>query len=216
MNYHINTILIWKSFGGCGCPLCKIESEIESGVASQFLNEAVMEDGCRAQVNKYGFCKAHNKMLYGGDNKLGLALQTHTRLLHLKDVIGGAKSAKAVKEILKKELSGCVICGITDMHLQIYCQQIEKMFCENAEFAKLLEKTEGICLPHYLKISEAAKNKNFINALKNLQNRAFENLSSSLKYFTEKFDYKNADKPWKGNEDALKKSINFMHGKVIE
>jgi hypothetical protein len=216
MNYHINTILIWDSFKGGGCPLCAIESEVEKGIASQFLNEAVMDDGCRAQVNKYGFCKTHLKKLYGGDNKLGLALQAHTRLTHLKSVTGGAKSAGFLAKTLKKELSTCVICNIIGMHMEKYCAQIEKMFGENPEFKKLFAKAEGFCLPHYLKLSEASKNKDFFKALKNLQNNALENICSGIKYFTEKYDYKNAGKPWKGNEDALKKSINFMHGKAIE
>ena len=80
MNYHINTILIWESFKGCGCPLCAVEEEIDKGIVSQFLNEAVMVDSCRADVNKHGFCGRHFERLYRGSKKLGVALQAHTRL----------------------------------------------------------------------------------------------------------------------------------------
>lgn len=217
MNYHINTILIWESFEcNDGCPMCRIQAEIEKGLISQYLNEAVMVDDCRAQVNKYGFCAEHFKKLYGGSNKLGLALQTHTRLNTLAKSLKSAKSPKSLADLLKKELSGCVICQITDMHIEKYCQSIAKIYGEDAHFREIFDKSCGFCLPHYQILLSEGGNKQYAAALINLQNGVIDNISGDLKFFTEKYDANNADKPWGNKKEALKKSLNILCGKIID
>lgn len=224
MNYHINTILVWDSFKKqCECPLCLIEKAIESQIVSQYLNEAVMEDSYRADVNRHGFCKAHFKSLYKGENKLGLALQTSTRLKHLTGKLKVTDSLKAAAKLsaeIKKELSSCIICNVVEFNMSGYYETIPKMYKNERDFEPLFNSCRGFCLKHYARLLDSAKfaagkTKEYLARITALEKQNFERLGGELEYFTEKFDYKNADKPWGTSEDALPRGINKIHGNVI-
>ncbi|MBQ2818081.1 MAG: ABC transporter substrate-binding protein [Clostridia bacterium] len=85
MRYHIDTIPIWDAFkSGSECPLCTIYKKIEADFIDSALGGSVMEPDTRIEVNKAGFCNEHLSMLYGMQNRLGLALMAHS---HLKEII---------------------------------------------------------------------------------------------------------------------------------
>lgn len=206
MNYHINTILIWDSFKQEGCPLCRIRQQVESRAVSLYLNEAVMDDNCRALVNKYGFCAAHFKKLYEGDNKLGLALQAHTRLKFLEKQMDSFKPLGH---------NNCVICKIIDMHIEKYCSTISDMFIDDVNFKKVFLNCSGFCIPHYNKLISLKGKKQYKKELKRLQHDRITAMCGSLEQFTDKYSASNNDKP-SDNIRALKDSINIMCGNIIE
>jgi hypothetical protein len=86
MKYHIDTIPIWDAFKSGGeCPLCSVYEKCEADFVGSALGGSVMEPATRVEVNKSGFCAVHLGMLYGMQNRLGLALMLHT---HIREVIG--------------------------------------------------------------------------------------------------------------------------------
>ena len=225
MNYHINTILIWDYFKeGSECPLCAIRSHIEKQFISSYLNEAVMEDACREEVNKYGFCKRHFVRLYEGDNKLGLALQTHTRMKHLLkriDAIDNPKAAAKMADKLLGELESCAICRLMDANMERYVATVPKMYGKEGEFRKLFNGGKGFCLEHFSMLIKASRNaggfeKEFLQILTKMQAENFERVYNDLGTFTDMFDYKNGGKPWGTAKGALERSINKVCGKIIE
>lgn len=225
MNYHINTIPIWDSFKkGEECPLCTLQGEVDKQLVGQYLNEAVMEDDYRANVNKRGFCREHFVKLYSGENKLGLALQTHTRLLHLLKKLKPADSVKAAKsaaDTIRKELDTCTICEVVGFNMNRYYETVPKMFRHEPEFKKLLLSGKGFCLNHYAHLLENAshagsESKEFISGISQMELENLDRLQGELEYFTEKFDYKNTDKPWGNSKDSLPRSINKIHGMIIK
>lgn len=224
MNYHINTILVWDSFKKKDeCPLCLIESAIEKQIVSQYLNEAVMEDDYRIDVNKYGFCKTHFKNLYDGENKLGLALQTDTRLKHLTKLLKNTdniKEAVKISQSIKKELSTCIVCKVVEFDMSRYFETIPKMYNNEKEFADLFKKSKGFCLKHFARLLDTAKfaaggTKEYLKDLTLIEKENIERLEKELLFFTEKFDYRNSEKSWGTSEDALPRSINKIHGNTI-
>lgn len=224
MNYHINTILVWDSFKkNDECPLCLIKSAVEKQIINQYLNEAVMEDDYRKDVNKYGFCKNHFKSLYGGENKLGVALQTDTRLKYLQKYLietDNIKEAAKISENIKKELSTCIICKITETEMSRYIETIPKMFKNEKEFEELFLSGKGFCLGHFAGLLANAKNAgsragDFLKALTSQEKNNIERLEKELLFFTGKFDYRNSEKPWGTCEDALPRSINKVHGNTL-
>ena len=224
MNYHINTILVWDSFKKKDeCPLCLIESAIEKQIINQYLNEAVMEDDYRKDVNKYGFCKMHFKNLYDRENKLGLALQTDTRIKYLTKLLKTAdttKEAAKISQNIKKELSTCIICNVVEFNMSGYFETIPKMYHNENEFAKIFKESKGFCLKHYARLLDTAKfaggsTKGYLTDLTTIEKDNIERLEKELAFFTEKFDYRNAEKSWGTCEDALPRSLNKIHGNVI-
>ena len=81
MKYELQTIPIWKAYNsGEDCPLCHLEGTLEEDYQRFFLGNSVMAPDIRVEVNAKGFCRHHYRLLYRGENKLGLALLAQTRL----------------------------------------------------------------------------------------------------------------------------------------
>ncbi|MFW5728620.1 MAG: DUF6062 family protein [bacterium] len=81
MKYELQTIPIWNAYNsGDDCPLCHLESNLEQDYQRFFLGNSVMAPDVRVEVNAKGFCRHHYRLLYRGENKLGLALLAQTRL----------------------------------------------------------------------------------------------------------------------------------------
>ena len=221
MNYHIDTALIWEAFRtDCECPLCQIYDIVNQRVVEQFTTEAVMEDSARTKVNRLGFCADHFRQLFEGQNKLGIALQTSTRLQTLRREMAGitnAREARKEAERLKKALSTCVLCELNDFNMKRYFQTVAQMYVKEPEFPPLLEGSKGFCLKHYaalLEYSGAAglQAKNYVTALREVEERNLERLQKELNWFCDKFDYRNSDKPWGNSKDAVIRTIRKIQG----
>lgn len=82
MNYHIDTIPVWDAVHKDGeCPLCSIYVPLENKYIESELGGELMIPDHRVETNKKGFCRRHFAMLYDNQNRLGLALVTHTHIL---------------------------------------------------------------------------------------------------------------------------------------
>lgn len=99
---HLDTIPIWDAYKKeSECPLCALEDACEKQFLDVALGGAMMEPDTRVRTNERGFCADHFRKLYAMENKLSLALMTHT---HFKDVIAsGAKAAEPLKKALEAE-----------------------------------------------------------------------------------------------------------------
>ena len=82
MKEKIYTIPVTEAFGhDCECPLCLLHSKLENDYTDYYLGPALMEPDSRIDTNKKGFCRRHFELLYNRqENRLGLALETHTHL----------------------------------------------------------------------------------------------------------------------------------------
>lgn len=216
---------IWDAFKvQKECPVCAIYGVASDRLVGQYLGEAVMEPEYRVRVNKRGFCDKHTAGLYAGDNKLGLGLQIHTRgealTKGLKEPVS-PKSAHAEADRIKKELATCVICDQLNVTMERYGQTIAQMYKHEEGFAEYLEKCGGLCLPHYALLLEHSKyagsgTSKYLKALYSLQKKQLDRINGELEWFTQKFDYRNADKPWRNSKDALPRAINKYRGELIK
>lgn len=216
MNYHIDNVLILDSFQkDCECPICEIEKELDALATDSFLNEAVMIDEYRDLVNRFGFCGSHFTKLFKGTNKLGTALQTSTRLKHVRTNLGvvkNGKQAKKLAETLHNLGSTCAICDIINNTITRYAETIASLFHKDEGFKKTFLNSKGFCAKHYeilLNTSDKAKTseKEYLTSLSELQIAQFERLQKELDWFCDKFDYRNKDKPFGTSSDALKRTI---------
>ena len=81
MKEKIYTSCNWSVWQDCECPLCLSHSKLENDYTDYYLGPALMEPDSRIDTNKKGFCRRHFELLYNRqENRLGLALETHTHL----------------------------------------------------------------------------------------------------------------------------------------
>jgi len=45
--------------------------------------------------------------------------------------------------------------------------------------------------------------------------KSFDRLEGEIEWFTNKFDYRNQDKPWGNSRDAVKRSVNKLSHQVV-
>lgn len=247
MKYQIDTIPVLDAYKlNSECPLCIIVQNSEKSYIESFLGASVMEPDVRVEVNNKGFCINHFSMLYSAQNRLGLALITHTYLKEVlknyskksKDAMHAnqinktliqslfRKSSDAESEFIKfldNQHKTCIICDRIENSLNRYAYTILHLWNTDSEFKSIFSKSKGFCLPHLstiLKIAhETLDNKkltDWISDCLELETQVLNTLDEELYWFTQKFDYKNKDKPWGNSKDSLPRSIQKLIGRALE
>ncbi len=241
MRYHIDTIPVWDAMKLNGeCPLCAIRRRNELIDADRFLGGSVMEPDMRVRVNAKGFCKKHQALLYEQKNKLGHALLMHSHLQEvrkkadaaLKSAASAAKGGKrlfakgdGLKEAaaaLTAATSGCILCDSLEENMARYAYTLLYLYDTDPGFRKAFAASKGVCLPDAsLLLSMAgealsgARLSEFVETLQALTDASLARLSDELEWFTVKFDYRNANKPWGESKDALERTVNKMRGYCV-
>ncbi len=213
MNYHIGRMLIDEFFDGSEhCPLCRIKMKVENRLAEQYLGEKVMEDSTRKEVNKLGFCKTHFDLLYSMPSKLGLALQSSTRLKTVYKSINEPKSVKEAKkqaERISRLNSTCVICKYLGDNMTRYYKTVAQIYSEDEKFREKISDGNGFCLEHYSKLIENSSyaGKYAKEYLKNLyasQIKRLDAVDKQLSGFCNHHDYRYVSLPLGENKNALR------------
>ena len=62
------------------CPICAMKTILENNAVEFTMGPSYMEDDIRMETDRMGFCKAHMKMVFDQNNKLGLALVLKTHI----------------------------------------------------------------------------------------------------------------------------------------
>ncbi len=240
MRYQLDTIPVWDAYkekGGHECPLCVLRAENESMYLESFLGASVMEPATRVEVNAKGFCARHFAQMLPRNNRLGLALITHT---HLKDVMSdvqkalrdGERSTSAGRGLfrrggngdssgsrLRARLESCVVCERLDATLRRYAYTLIHLWKTDAEFRQAFAESKGLCLPDMALLMEMVdeelsgkQRQDFYAALEAVQEVNLARIERELEWFTLKFDYRNQDKPWGSSADAPERAIGKLRG----
>lgn len=230
MKYQLETIPIWEAYETCTeCPLCFLENKIEKNNIQFFLGGSVMEPDMRGMVNELGFCPVHFHMLFNAGNKLGLALMAHTHLLYLLKKMKNLgqhttpKARSGYCGFLKTQRDKCVLCRKLEKTLKRYAFTIVYLWKKDEDFRNTFKNSKGFCLPHFAEcilmadeVLSSQKKEMFFKDLFPLQSENLLRIAEEIHWFTQKFDYKNKDKPWKTSKDALQRTIQKLIGKIVE
>ena len=156
MKYQLETIPIWEAYEAhTECPLCFLEHKVEENNIQFFLGGSVMEPDIRGMVNESGFCPVHFHMLFNAGNKLGLALITHTHLLHLLKKIQKPEKYTHPKTrrdyclFLQSNRNDCALCRKLEKTLKRYAFTIVYLWKKDEDFRKTFTESKGFCLPHF-------------------------------------------------------------------
>jgi len=206
-----------------GCAFCTMKKKLETSAVRFIMGPAYMEEDVRMDTNKVGFCKSHMDALYNEQNRLGLALMLHTHLQqiykdteHIASTSSPAKLFKKspmfqhLREHMAKTHASCYICRRIDDAFDRYVDTFFYLWKKNGDEAKLIEGQTSYCMPHFLMLFE--KGEKFKDVLLPLWQKIVQELEADLDWFTQKFDHRNADAPWKNSKDALPRAIDFLGG----
>ncbi|MCL2224837.1 MAG: DUF6062 family protein [Defluviitaleaceae bacterium] len=233
---HIHTIPVLDALREPkACAFCVMYEKLESDSIQFVMGPSYMEDDVRMETNKIGFCKRHLDAMYAQQNRLGLGLMLHTHMQQInKDISDIVKGRVAVsffgkdknntigrlKGHLQKTHESCYVCKKVENTFERYIDTFFHIWAKGGEDAKLIKSQNGYCLPHFIKLLEAAENlgrgkrEKFLDEIMPAQQERLKEMENDLEWFTLKFDHRNADEPWKNSKDALPRAIEMLGGSV--
>ena len=232
MKEQLYTIPVNDAFAvDCECPVCSMYDSLEKDAIEFTMGPSYMEDDIRMETNKIGFCTHHVKQLYKHQNRLGLALILHTHMQRtnrdLEDLLSSDKpvkkglfakkteNASPVTEYIENLNQSCYICNRIDRIFARYLATIYHCYEHDEEFRRKFAASKGFCTKHFGMLYEGAPSSlsgkrlpEFIKTLNEVYLTNMKRVTDDLEWFTDKFDYRNEDKPWKNSKGALPRSMN--------
>lgn len=233
MRYQLDTIPVWDAIQeDTECPLCALRDRNERMYVESFLGASVMEPDTRIEVNQKGFCAAHFAQMFQEPNRLGLALITDTYLQAVmasveevlrkpptgKRLFGGQEEGPGAA--IAARVGGCVLCERLDATMARYAYTLVHLYGHDPEFREAFLAGKGLCLPHLAQVLDIARerlnagaHRDFVEQVAALTRRNLERVEGELAWFTQKFDYRNQDKPWGESKDAPGRAIQKLAGR---
>jgi hypothetical protein len=225
------TIPVNEAFAAdCECPICLMKKTLEDNAIEFTMGPSYMEDDVRAETDKIGFCTHHVKKLYENQNRLGLALMLKTHMdKTIEDIEKLTKQGIKVSSpsLFKKKTEGsslkahidslensCYICNKIENTFNRYIVTVFSLYTSDKDFVDKFTNSKGFCTTHYGLLYEEAskylkgdKLEEFINTLNRLYLDNMKRVRDDLDWFTDKFDYRYVNEPWKNSKDALPRSM---------
>ena len=218
------------------CPFCAMVRSLEEKTIQYVLSPSYMEEDVRGMTNDLGFCQPHLQRLYKEGNALGLALMMHSHLKHQHQVImDKTKGAHGPKKLFAKKgqdesdleayrrrfKKSCYVCDRVETVFDRYIDAFFMLYKRDKEFVETVFNSQGFCLDHFMRLydraGEALSAKDgevFREKLLQLEDKELTRVEDELEWFTLKFDYRYADKPWKNSKDALPRSIQKINSQI--
>lgn len=235
MKEQLYTIPVHDAFEiDCECPVCAMYKSLQEDAVNFTMGPSYMEDDVRMVTDKIGFCDKHVRLLYENQNRLGLALMLNTHMKRtiqdIQSLSEGAKissgsifrkkntGASSVTEYIHNLNASCFVCDRIDRIFERYLVTIFHCYKNDEEFRNIFRKSKGFCTRHYCDLYEMAPEElsgsilqDFISDINRLYLDNMKRVQEDLEWFTDKFDYRNQDAPWKNSKDALPRSMTKIN-----
>lgn len=216
----------------CECPICSMYKKLEDDSISFIMGAAYMEDDIRMSTDEKGFCRPHLKMMMEEKNRLGLALILKTHLdRQKKDALKYKDKPVKGKALLKKpeecelakwakEASArCYICDRINVMFPRYVDTVVLLYKKDPAFREKYENCKGFCQEHFgMLIAKGQEHMSgeelntFVQKTLDLYTDNIQRLADDLEWFTDKFDYRYKDAPWKNSRDAIERGAVKTNG----
>jgi len=221
----IYTIPITEAFAqDSECPFCALFRKLESDAVGFILGPAYMDDDVRLATNEAGFCREHYRQLYDAQNRLGLALMLHTHLIRINQLISkavpdlpgkrGKNGGPGLAAGLRRMHDSCYVCEWVEGNFGHCVENFFYMWQKMPEFAGTVKNCRGFCLEHFIRLMEAGEKllpagdyARFAAEAVHIERDALAKLENDLGRFIAKYDYRNADMPWDGAQDAVLRGL---------
>lgn len=217
----------------CECAVCAMKRKLDDDEVAFAMGPSYMEDDIRLTTDEIGFCAHHMQMMYAFENRLGLGLILNTHMQktieHIEKLqkkgrtaAGGLfskKTSSALYEYTQKQAHSCFLCDRIRDIFQRYLITTFYLYEKNMDFRKKFQKCPGFCLEHYGMLFEMAPKylsgsvlTDFTADLNKVFLDNFRRMQEEVSWFVDKFDYRNADKPWGTAKDALPRAMTKVNG----
>ena len=230
MKEQLYTIPVNDAFDkDCECPICEMYKALEFGAIEFTMGPSYMEDDVRMETDRIGFCADHVKLLYKNQNRLGLSLMLLTHmdrtLKDLKKLSSNGRGASGglfkkkegnspIKEYIDQVNSSCYICNRIKGTFERYIVTFFYLYRNDSNFRQKFQASKGFCTEHYGLLYEKAAEHlkgseldTFTSSLNTIYLENMKRVRDDLEWFTDKFDYRYVNEPWKNSKDALPRSI---------
>ncbi|WP_310602916.1 DUF6062 family protein [Anaerosporobacter sp.] len=239
MKEQLYTIPVMDAYKeNCECPICSMYKSLETNSIDFTMGPSYMEDDIRAVTDKVGFCNTHVKQLYENQNRLGLALMLKTHMDKTIDDLAKLSGSEKVSapSLFKKKAenkgistyvdtlkNSCFVCNRIEQTYERYLITVFYLYKRESEFRDLFAASKGLCTNHYADLYQMAPNQlngdmlqSFITDLNKIYLENMKRVRDDLTWFIDKFDYRNADEPWKNSQDALPRTIQKTNSVDVE
>ena len=237
MAEKLYTIPVNEAFdSGAECPVCAMFTKLENDSIDFMMGPSYREDDIRMDTNKMGFCKPHMRMLAVQKNRLGLALILKTHLDEQKKQALSFKGKQIKpKTLLKKpersdlavwcekQSESCYICSRIKNTFGRYIDTVLHLYKKDPEFRKKYESCKGFCQEHMGMLIDKGQEilsqdmlNTFYQTTLDLYTENLQRLADDLDWFTDKFDYRYKDAPWKNSRDAIERAVTKTNGIIME
>ncbi len=239
MKEQLYTIPVNDAFDkDCECPICEMYRCLEKDAVEFTIGPSYMEDDVRMETDRVGFCAQHIRMLYKSQNRLGMALILLTHLNRtIKEAEKVIKSSKPtnsgffrkkaevspIKHFFDGLENSCYICNRISVMFERYLVTVFYLYRTDEEFRKKFHSSKGFCSKHYALLYELSSThlhgkelEEFLHELNQLYLENMKRVRDDLEWFTDKFDYRFADEPWKNSKDALPRTVEKVNSIQID
>ena len=184
------------------------------------------------QKNKLGhalMCHTHLKTTmqkaHGAFDRAQIAAKEESTAPLMKRMMGKTGSREEIlkaAKMLREITDSCILCDSIDENMQRYAYTLLHLYQNDASFRRAFAASKGLCLKDMALLMEMAAHEmsgkmldEFIRDLCSATEKSLEKTEGDLEWFTLKFDYRNADKPWGDSKDALERAVTKLRGWCI-
>ncbi len=104
-----------------------------------------------------------------------------------------------------------------------YVDTVFYLYRKDKDFRDKFAASKGFCNNHYALLLGRAESalsgkdkEEFVNTLNKLYLENMRRVCDDVEWFTDKFDYRNVDAPWKNSKDALVRGIVKLNSASVE
>ena len=178
-----------------------------------------------AQQNRLGHALMTHTHMRETRQAAGKILKTAEQSAQSKDASfikramgrGGQDALIAAADALDALTGTCILCDSMADHMNRYAYTLLHLFTHDSAFRKAFENSKGVCLKDaalLLRMASEALNgreqPEFAAVIRRLTDDNMKRVEDELEWFTLKFDYRNADKPWNNSRDALDRAVTKL------
>lgn len=210
----------------CGCPVCRLEKQLNDDAAEYVMGAAMMEPDVRIETNRLGFCPKHFSEMLSMKNRLslGLMLQSYLRELLEKGVVADTthiskKDMENIAHKLSESSENCFICQRVKEKLDLFIKNIIYIWESEPEFREKTRAQEYFCPKHLALLTKTAKSliskkhySAFCEDHYTVTRKKISELEEGVTKFCNSYNYMFRDVPLGDAKVAIEHTIDFLNG----
>ncbi|MGQ9629951.1 MAG: DUF6062 family protein [bacterium] len=218
MEKHISYFELLQAFKEGTCPICAISKRMAHRWLDGFLYEFVNSVGVREKlVESDGFCNAHAWQLLEFEDGLGTAIVYQDLLSRFigrleRYPINGGRPIGRREKVRLKDKNLCPVCQHCEERENAFLMVLVRHLKGDEGFLKAYEASSGLCIPHFERALEMAKDPKAAEILRRVQLSKLKALNEELEEYKRKCDYRFRHEPKGAEADSWRRVVREFVG----